>query len=594
MIFDRYSSLFLLLIFPANATMGWKVLVIIALHAVHTHAASRAQWLGRSVYQVVTDRFARTDNSTTASCDAGLGEYCGGTFQGIINRLDYIQDLGFDAVWISPVQSQESKRTADLSAYHGYWPNDLYSINSHFGTADDLRALSAALHARDMFLMLDVVVGDMAWAGNASTVDYSTFNPFNDKKYFHDYKLLSKDPVNHTCVLDVSLSIYATSALLSFDQCWMGDDVLSLPDLRNEDKEVQQMLGDWVSELVSNYSVDGLRIDSVLNIAPDFFADFTKAAGVFTMGEGATRDASGYCSLQPDISGLLNYPLYYILSETFNTTHGDLDRVVQSIDHTREQCDDVISLGTFTSNQDVPRFGSYTSDISLARNILTISMLADGIPILYYGEEQHLTGGFNPVNRESLWRTKYSMKSTTLPSLVQSLNRIRSYASSDGKKSTVAPKSGTDYLSYLSLPIHNSTNILAMRKGFRGNQVVSVVSNLGAKPAKNATTKITLGSDGTGFSSKQNLTEVLSCKTVVTDSKGNLDVDLSSDGGPRVYYPTESLNRSSVICGNHTKTSGSSAGSPSASPGAGISLFGLSWGVTPIATAALTMSYIFI
>jgi alpha-amylase len=91
----------------------WMVLVLAAIGTVH--AASRDQWLGRSVYQVVTDRFARSDNSTTASCEAGLGKYCGGSFRGIINKLDYIQGLGFDAVWISPVQSQESTRTADLS-----------------------------------------------------------------------------------------------------------------------------------------------------------------------------------------------------------------------------------------------------------------------------------------------------------------------------------------------------------------------------------------------------------------------------------------------------------------------------------------------
>lgn len=56
------------------------------------------------------------------------------------------------------------------------------------------------------YLMLDIVVGDMAWAGNASTIDYSTFNPFNDQKYFHDYKLLSEDLTNNTCVLEASLS----------------------------------------------------------------------------------------------------------------------------------------------------------------------------------------------------------------------------------------------------------------------------------------------------------------------------------------------------------------------------------------------------
>lgn len=97
-------------------TMWWWYKVLVVAAAIRTvQAASRDQWIGRSVYQVVTDRFARSDNSTTASCNTGLGDYCGGSFQGIINKLDYIQELGFDAVWISPAQSQESTRTADLS-----------------------------------------------------------------------------------------------------------------------------------------------------------------------------------------------------------------------------------------------------------------------------------------------------------------------------------------------------------------------------------------------------------------------------------------------------------------------------------------------
>ncbi|KAI2952631.1 CAZyme family GH13 [Aspergillus niger] len=564
---------------------GWWIisLLVVTLGIPTVNAASRDQWIGRSIYQIVTDRFARSDNSTTAACDAALGNYCGGSFQGIINKLDYIQELGFDAIWISPAQSQISARTADLSAYHGYWPNDLYSINSHFGTPKELEALSSALHDRGMYLMLDIVVGDMAWAGNHSTVDYSTFNPFNDQKYFHDFKLLSSDPTNETCVLD----------------CWMGDTVVSLPDLRNEDQQVQNILGTWISELVSNYSIDGLRIDSVLNIAPDFFSNFTKSSGVFTVGEGATADAADVCPLQPSLNGLLNYPLYYILTNAFNTTNGNLSTITESISYTKGQCEDVLALGTFTANQDVPRFGSYTSDISLARNILTSSMLTDGIPILYYGEEQHLTGSYNPVNREALWLTNYSMRSTSLPTLVQSLNRLRSYASGDGEQYTQKSQSGSDYLSYLSAPIYNSTHILATRKGFAGNQVVSVVSNLGAKPATKATTKITLGSDETGFQSKQNVTEILSCKTFVTDSSGNLAVDLSSDGGPRVYYPTDSLKDSTDICGDKTKpaTPSSSAASSVSSiqpKGSETCLFGVPLGIsTLVVTVAMATSYVF-
>lgn len=66
-------------------------------------AATSEEWKSRSIYQIVTDRFARSDNSTVAPCNAAAGEYCGGDFRGIINKLDYIQDLGFSAVSSHPI-----------------------------------------------------------------------------------------------------------------------------------------------------------------------------------------------------------------------------------------------------------------------------------------------------------------------------------------------------------------------------------------------------------------------------------------------------------------------------------------------------------
>jgi hypothetical protein len=61
-----------------------------------TSALTPAQWRSQSIYQVITDRFARTDGSTSAPCD--LNKYCGGTWQGLIKKLDYIQNMGFSAV----------------------------------------------------------------------------------------------------------------------------------------------------------------------------------------------------------------------------------------------------------------------------------------------------------------------------------------------------------------------------------------------------------------------------------------------------------------------------------------------------------------
>ncbi len=77
-------------------------LAALATVASTASALSPAGWRSQSIYQVLTDRFAQTDGRTTAPCNAAEGIYCGGTFQGIINHLSYIQDMGFTAVCCKP------------------------------------------------------------------------------------------------------------------------------------------------------------------------------------------------------------------------------------------------------------------------------------------------------------------------------------------------------------------------------------------------------------------------------------------------------------------------------------------------------------
>lgn len=142
------------------ASLSWFSLAI-----PYVLSASPEQWRHRSVYQVLTDRFARTDNSTTAACNVADYEYCGGTWKGIEYNLDYIQDMGFDAVWISPV----TKNTP--AGYHGYYQTDLHKLNEHFGTEQDLKDLSSSLHRRGMYMMVDVVTNHFGSTSSAPDVD---------------------------------------------------------------------------------------------------------------------------------------------------------------------------------------------------------------------------------------------------------------------------------------------------------------------------------------------------------------------------------------------------------------------------------------
>ncbi len=75
-----------------------KFLLFLLIRACIVLAATAEEWRSRSIYQVLTDRFARTDQSTTAPCHTADRVYCGGTWQGITEKLDYIQAMGFTAV----------------------------------------------------------------------------------------------------------------------------------------------------------------------------------------------------------------------------------------------------------------------------------------------------------------------------------------------------------------------------------------------------------------------------------------------------------------------------------------------------------------
>ena len=133
----------------------WRCLLVslLLLAAVHDDlhpslvaAHTAEEWKTRSIYQLLTDRFS-LPNSSTAPC-RDHNDYCGGTYSGVLQHLDYIADLGFSAIWISPVPKNYPR------CYHGFSAVDLYTLNPHFGTEAELKALIAECHRRDIWVMV--------------------------------------------------------------------------------------------------------------------------------------------------------------------------------------------------------------------------------------------------------------------------------------------------------------------------------------------------------------------------------------------------------------------------------------------------------
>jgi alpha-amylase len=320
------------------------------------HGASLAEWKQRTIYQLLTDRFARSDNSSTPCAD--LDTYCGGTFDGIVAHLDYIANLGFDAVWISPVPLNQPDE------YHGYAAKDLTKINPHFGGEAGLKRLSDALHERGMLLMVDVVANHM---GIPPHYDFSDVVPFNSSSHYHSCAGCPDAIPGQKCWIQ-NFQNRTETQLCRLD---------GLPDLDQSVPFVRQQLLDWVKSLVARYGIDGLRIDTVPEVGPpeEFWGSFQSAANVYAVGEVFDGNVEFVASFQSKgktklLDGLLSYPLYFALQSAFGSQRSSLVALGDLFDAYAQNFEDPDALGSFVENHDNPRFLVDCPDVQLYRSAI--------------------------------------------------------------------------------------------------------------------------------------------------------------------------------------------------------------------------------
>eukprot|EP01024_Parvocaulis_polyphysoides_P026498 TRINITY_DN24120_c1_g3_i5.p1 TRINITY_DN24120_c1_g3~~TRINITY_DN24120_c1_g3_i5.p1 ORF type:complete len:1017 (+),score=146.26 TRINITY_DN24120_c1_g3_i5:177-3227(+) len=359
-------------------------------------------WKSRQIYQLLTDRFAPTlEEDETTVCE-DLSDYCGGTFEGISRHLDYIQNLGFDAIWISPHVKNTEK------GYHGYWAQNFSQVNPMFGDENSLQMMINQAHDRDMLVMLDVVANHVGY-GPSGADFLEVFDPPFQPSNFHDCQ-----ECDSFCSID------------NWDDAYqlVHCRVAGLPDLNQTDPKVRQFLLDWISETVTKYDFDGIRIDTVKHVDREFWREYSTAAGVFSIGEVFTFDNEFLETYLGTMDSLLSFPMSGILRGVFGEQQG-----MQLLSTSRASLIsmgfDMSTMGVFLENHDLPRFLSYQPDTSLYINALAYVILGEGIPILYYGAEQGFDGDEDPANREPLWTSDYDTTGDLFQQ-IQTLTSIRS------------------------------------------------------------------------------------------------------------------------------------------------------------------------
>ncbi|EFH83295.1 alpha amylase catalytic region [Ktedonobacter racemifer DSM 44963] len=386
----------LLLVF---ALVGTVLLVISPSRRAYAHSAN--EWTSRSIYFIMTDRFSdgNTGNDNYGGFNTNRSDataWHGGDFQGIINHLDYIKNMGFTAIWITPVVMQH-----DTHAYHGYWGYDFYSIDGHLGSMSDLQNLVTQAHNRNIWVMLDVV------ANHTGSYNYTAPTFPNYSNYHHNGNI---QDYNNQWDLE-------------------NQDVAGLNDLNQDDSTTHSTLLNNVSWLVSTTGVDGLRVDTVKHVSKSFWSNYAQSAGTFTIGEVYSGDPGYVGDYTHYLDAVLDYPMYYTIHDVFAQNKSMYE--IRDRYNSDGSYRDARTNGVFIDNHDQDRFLCDASgnpaqtwdkypQLEMA---LAFTFASRGIPIMYYGTEQGFSGCADPANREDLFNSFNT--SGTLYNYVAKLNYAR-------------------------------------------------------------------------------------------------------------------------------------------------------------------------
>lgn len=338
-------------------------------------------WDEAVVYFMLTDRFfdGNKSNNTASGADTygkNPGLYHGGDFAGVTAKLDYLQDLGVNTIWITPivenikgvdVTDEGSKDVPYNAAYHGYWASDFTKLNPTLGTTKEFETMISEAHKRGMRIMVDIVVNH---AG------YGTESTFAD--------MLRDKSVSEGDI-----------------KSWQS----GLPDFATENADVRAKLVEWQTSWMKDYGVDYFRVDTVKHVDSTTWAALknstTKVNSSFKMiGE---YFGAGYASNGSSLgTGQMDADLDFDFNDQATSfVSGNISSVEKFLSARNSALNNAYMTGQFLSSHDEDGFKAslmngkkYTEDkaTSAALVAATLQLTAKGIPVIYYGEEVGLSG----------------------------------------------------------------------------------------------------------------------------------------------------------------------------------------------------------
>jgi glycosidase len=364
------------------------------------------------IYLLMPDRFSNGDpnndhyanmRDTVADRNNPLARH-GGDLQGVINHLDYIQQLGATAIWLTPVIENnmplEKESAGMVSGYHGYWFTDHYAIDRRLGGSIAYSNLIKAMHARGLKIIQDAVYNHIG-------VEHWIMKDLPDSSWVNWWPSYQNTTHREQTLFDIHASEMDKEVMLG------GWFIPHLPDLNLRNPLLATYLIQQAIWMTQEYQLDGWRVDTYKYCDPIFLNNLNASLekefpSITSLGEATVSSVAAgayFCrnnmnvSWKSNLTGILDFPVCDAMIDASKNAPGWSSGVNKLYTTLAEDMlyKNPMNNCIFLDNHDRDRFFSVANEnLDNFKIGMGLLLTQRGIPHLYYGTEILMKNYKNP------------------------------------------------------------------------------------------------------------------------------------------------------------------------------------------------------